>query len=60
VDQLPIIFKILILVARAGIERPGEVNPTDCTKDERVLDRIIAPKGEKGSCHEVPKVHSGF
>ena len=36
------------------------VNPTDCTKDERVLDRIIAPKGEKGSCHEAPKVHSGF
>ncbi|MCX5827407.1 MAG: hypothetical protein NTV58_05315 [Deltaproteobacteria bacterium] len=36
------------------------VNPTDCTKHERVLDRIIAPKGEKGSCHEVPKVHTGF
>ena len=41
------------------LEQDG-VNPTACTKYDRVLDRISIPYGEKGSCHEVQKVHSGF
>ena len=36
------------------------VNPIDCTKYDRVLDRINTPRGEKGSCHEIQEVHSGI
>jgi len=36
------------------------VNPIDCTKCDRVLDRINTPRGEKGSCHEIQEVHSGI
>ena len=33
------------------------VNPFDCTKCDRIFDRIIAPEGEKGSCHAIQKLH---
>jgi len=36
------------------------VNPIDCTKCDRVLDRINTPYREKGSCHEIQEVHSGI
>jgi len=36
------------------------VNPIDCTKCDRVLDRINTPRGWKGSCHEIQEVHSGI
>jgi hypothetical protein len=35
------------------------VNTTDCTKYDRVSDRIINQRG-KGACHEIEKVHSWF
>ena len=43
-----------------GSGRHSGVNPTDCTKCDRVLDGIFTLDREKGSCHEIQKVHSRF